>query len=168
MDDEFEYPQDVVDEAEDQFDDAEELSEEQLAAYGTYPATKEKSDLYNWFWKVVRLGRLSSRGREGFSDEAMRSAKVGNLNNTEIGLFNTSVRDALNLANLGTIFGHKKFGDYWQSVAMITTTTSMAKKGWFMDLSISQKKVRERARASESPGKQKWRLFGNRQKSQQQ
>jgi len=170
MNDEVADLQEQIDDTFDQQDDGQDLSDEQLAQYGTMPQPKEKSDLYNWFWKVVRLGRIpEDKSGEGLTDEAMRLSKVGNLNMQEIGTFNTSVRDCLNLANLGKIFGHKKFGDYWQSVGMITTSTSMAKKGWFMDLSISQKKVRERQRGSSSDNqKQKWRLFNRGQQQQAQ
>lgn len=165
MNGDIEDLQEQIDEGMDMQDDQQELSEEQLSSYGTYPSQKEKSDIYNWFWKVVRLGKIPEEKAEGagLTDEAMRVAKVGNLSVPEIGQFNTSVRDCLNLANLGKIFGHKKFGDYWQSVGMITVTTSMAKRGWFMDLSISQKKVRERARGGVSSEKQKWRLFQKKQ-----
>lgn len=154
--------EEIIDEAEDQYDDTQDVQEGQSDLYGTYPTPKEKSDIYAWFWRVVRLGKLSERGEEGFTNESIRMAKVGNLNREEIGLFNTSVRDSLNLANLGEIFGHKRFGDYWQSVAMITCATSMAKKGWFMDLSISQKKVRERTKATTSFEKRRWRPFRKR------
>jgi len=78
------------------------------------------------------------------------------------------VREAFNLAELGKIFHHPKFGKYFATQANIISATSMAKKGWFMDLSISQKKVRERARNFAPPssdGKKSWRLFGKKEES---
>ncbi len=141
--------EEIVDEAEDQYDDAQDVSEGQMDQFdgGTYSVPKEKSDLYNWFWRVVRL------------DEAHRLAKVGNLTKVEIGEHGITMRDAMNLANLGDIFHHKKFADYWRNRAITTSTTSMAKDGWFMDLSISQKKVRQRAKTSSAPF-EKSRIFG--------
>ena len=63
----------------------------------------------------------------------------------------------MNLAELGKIFHHKKFGDYWQKRAMVVSASSMSRQGWFMDLSISQKKVRTRSRQTSSSGKEGWR-----------
>ena len=158
----------LVDESEDLYEDQKDLQEEQLAAYGTYPQVKEKSDLYNWFWKVVQLGTPKHENEEETRREALRMSKVGNLNNKEIGEYSIPVRDALNLAELGNIFHHPKFGNYWQNNAVITAATSMSKQGWFMDLSISQKKVRERTKKATSSEAQKWRLFNRDKQPQQQ
>ena len=140
--------QDIIDDTEDDLDNAQELQEAQLEQYatGTVPEAKEQHNIYNWFWKVVRLS------------DPFRLVKVGNLSNVEIGEHVISIRDALNLSHLGSIFGHSTFGDYFATVAKINSATSMAKKGWFMDLSISQKKVRERSK-SLSSGEQPWRVF---------
>ena len=151
--------QDLVDEAEDEFEQSQDLQDSQLDQYeaGYGPTGKPEQSIYNWFWRITRL------------KTAEQLARVGNLNNAEIGDHGVSMRDALNLAHLGHLFGHEKFGDYWAERSKITSQTSMARKGWFMDLSISQKKVRERARQSSSSGdKQKWRLFNKGNKDQGQ
>ena len=151
----------IIDEAEDNIEDADDLQEGQLESFDatTYSSQKEKSDIYNWFWKVVRLGKLSEDDLD-----SLKVAKVGYLESREIGEATITMREALNLANLGEIFHHRKFGAYFKTRAMITAATSMSKKGWFMDLSISQKKVRERARGSSPEGAEKWRIF-NRKKN---
>ena len=156
MNEEGEDYEELVDEAEDQYEDSQEVSEGQMDQYdsGAYSVPKEKSDLYNWFWRVVRLGKPS------------RLAKVGNLTKVEIGEHGITMRDAMNLSNLGNIFHHKKFASYWQQRAMITAATSMSKDGWFMDLSISQKKVRQRAKSS-TPF-EKSRIFGRKRKNRQE
>jgi hypothetical protein len=145
----------LLDEAEDQYEDAQEVQEAQIEQAMAFPTSKEKSDLYNWFWKVVRLMPPS------------QLVRVANLNKTEIGEHGVSVRDAMNLANLGVIFGHREFGRYWASRAKITSTTSMAKNGWFMEMSIIQKKIRERARKSAelTSGKKPWRVFGKKKQA---
>jgi hypothetical protein len=143
---ELEEYKDTVDDLEDQYDQDEEVQEAQLESYGTVPSKKEQQSIYSWFWKVVRLG------------EQQKLAKVGNLTYAEIGEHIVSVRDCMHLSVLGSIFGHKGFGRYFEDRAKITSSTSMSKKGWFMDLSISQRKIRERARAS-APEQQKWRIF---------
>lgn len=145
--------QDIYDETEDQLDDTDELREEQLEQYGTFPESKEQQNIYNWFWKVVNL------------DASEKVVKVGNLNNQEIGSANIPVREAMNLALLGNIFGHKKFANYFNDNAKIISATSMAKKGWFMDLSISQKKVRQRSKSSSG---ESWRIFNKKGKVQEE
>jgi|TARA_Y100000034_G_scaffold34720_1_gene42632 hypothetical protein len=146
--------EELLDETEDQFEQGLDLQEGQIDQFeaATVPQLKEQDSLYNWFWRVVRL------------DKPFKLAKVGNLNSQEIGDHIISMRDAMNLAHLGHIFKHKTFGNYFATRAKIISATSMAKGGWFMDLSISQKKVRERKKPSATQ-QQKWRLFKNRNKS---
>jgi len=144
--------EDIIDEAEDDLEQSQDLQDFQLDQLeGTVPAVKEQENLYKWFWQVVRL------------DDPLRASKVGHLNNKEIGDARLTVRDSLNLAYLGNIFNHKNFGRYFANHALITSATSMSRNGWFMDLSISQKKVRERAKttkgSSTSEDKGKWKLF---------
>lgn len=141
--------QDQLDAAEDQLEDMEDMQESQLdnLEAGTYSQPRAMSDIWNWFWRVVRLL------------EPKKVIKVGNLNKTEIGDHGVSVRDAMNLAELGEIFNHRKFGEYWQNRAVVTSATSMSKNGWFAELSVIQKKVRERSKSG-SGSNQSWRLFG--------
>lgn len=151
----MEDEQEIVDEAEDQFEQSQDIVDSQEEAYEqTSPQARTAQDLYSWFWKVVRLNK------------PFRLAKVGNLSNAEIGDHIISMRDAMNLAHLGHLFNHHKFGNYFATRSKIIAATSMSRKGWFMDLSISQKKVRERSKnpSSNTEQKQKWRLF-NRQKT---
>ena len=150
MEDEYE---DLKDEYEDEFEQGQDLQDAQLDQYeATFPQQKPEQSIYNWFWKVVRLNK------------PFRLAKVGNLNKVEIGDHGISMRDAMNLAHLGHLFNHHKFGNYFATRSKIVSASSMAKNGWFMDLSISTKKVRERARKSSS-GEEKWRIF-NKKKNQ--
>jgi len=149
--------EELMDQAEDEYEQSQDMQDAQLEQYestSTYPQAKPEQSIYNWFWKVVRLNK------------PFKLAKVGNLNNKEIGEFGISMRDSMNLAHLGQLFHHSKFGNYWATRAKITSATSMAKGGWFMDLSISQKKVRARERRSSSSGENKWRIF-NKNKNQQ-
>ena len=159
---ELEDYQDAIDEVEDQYDHDQDIQDTQLDSYGTVPSRKDQQSLYTWFWKVVNLGR------EQFIDKEeelipIKLSKVGNLFSQEVGEHGISMRDCMNLATLGKIFGHENFGKYFGSRAKIIAATSMSRKGWFMDLSISQKKVRERAKSSASTEKQKWRLFQKKQ-----
>jgi len=155
MEESNEY-EELVDEADDEYEQGQDMQDAQLEQYeATYPQQKKEQSIYNWFWRVVRL------------DTPFKLAKVGNLNNKEIGEHGISMRDAMNLAHLGQIFHHKKFGNYFATRSKIIAASSMSKQGWFMDLSISQKKVRERARKSSSSGEQKWRIFNRNKKDQE-
>ena len=58
------------------------------------------------------------------------------------------------------LFRHHTFGNYFATRSKIVSATSMARKGWFMDLSISQKKVRERAKSNSSSSEDKAREIG--------
>jgi len=155
MDDEVDF-EELVDESEDAFEQSQDISdgqEEQYEASSTYPQAKQEQSLYNWFWKVVRLNK------------PFKLAKVGNLSTTEIGQAKTTMRDSLAIANLGHTFHHHTFGNFWATNAKIISATSMSKNGWFMDLSISQRKIRERQKRGSSPeGQKKWRLFQGKQK----
>ncbi len=145
----------ILDDAEDELDDTEDIREGQAENYGTYPEQEQKESIYNWFWKVTRLKKPS------------QLMKVGNLSNAEIGPHSISVRDAMNLAILGKTFHHEAFGNYFATIGKIVSASSMSKGGWFMDLSISQKKVRERKRR-EKGEEQTWRVFGKKKPAQEQ
>lgn len=140
--------EDYIDEAEDDLEQGQDLQDYQMDQYetATYPQAKKEQSIYNWFWRVVRLNK------------PMRQVKVGNLNKPELGDTFISVRDSLNLYHLGHIFHHKTFGNYFGTQARIIAGSSMAKNGWFMDLSISQRKIRERQRTPKDE-RQRWRMF---------
>lgn len=139
----------IIDDAEDQYEDSQEVTEEQLEQYDEgFSTGKKKDDAFSFFFKVLRLM------------DPYRLIRVGNLDKAEIGEHGISIRDSMNLANLGKIFHHKKFGDYWQQRAIINTASSMSRKGWFMETTISQKKVRQRERSSTSTPFEKSRIFG--------
>jgi len=143
--------EDNVEEAEDNYDQSSEIQDGQEDTYGgMYPAPAEKSDQYNFFGKILKI------------QEPNKIIKVANLNSQEIGDHRVSIRDGRNLALLGRMCGHDTFGQYWEDIAVINAGSSMSKKGWFLETTISQKRVRERSSGSggSSPlTKSKWRLF---------
>jgi len=149
-DNEIEQLNEQLDDMDDEIDQGQELSDAQLEQYGLAPQ-KEQSNLYNWFWKVVKL-----------KDETLEVVKIGNLFGTEIGEHDFSVRECLNLGMLGKMFSHPVFGKYFEDKAKITVATSMARQGWFMDLSISQRKIRARQKSGSSPlgNKKPWKGAG--------
>ena len=126
--------QELLEDTKDDGDTSRDVQDAQLDQLesSAYQMGTKSADQYKWFWQVVKL-------RHPF-----HLVRAGNLEKPEIGNSVVSIRDAMNLAKLGRIFHHEKFAQYWEDTAGITAATSMAKKGWFMELSISQRKVRER------------------------
>lgn len=133
-------------EAVDNYEDTQEFTENQLDTYDqvNFPTQRGESNIYNLFWKV---------------NKAKSSTKVGNLKKDELGMLNISVRDAQKLGTLGHIFHHPLFGDFFFGLAEITSSTSMARDGWFAELFVSQKKFTTRARKSSSQVNKGWRMF---------
>lgn len=146
----FEEADTLLDEAEDEFEDNSELREAQLDQYGTIPEPQKTESIYTWFWRVVRL------------QKPFHLIKVGYLTKDEIGTHPMPTREAMNLWVLGNTFDHPTFADYFAKLAKITSATSMSKDGWLMNLSISQKKVRERAKSHQLS--ESWRIFSKRKK----
>lgn len=134
----------------------EEEVEKQQEAYDTVaedtsPTYQSKDDLYSLFWKVVKTGD---------------SSKVGNLDKTELGLLNISVRDCQRIGLIGKTLDHPGFAEFFFTHGEITLATSGSKKGWLPELFVSQKKFTSKDRVSNLPSLQqpvkKKRLFGGR------
>lgn len=148
--------QDYIDESYDTYDQHQDIEDSQLDQYEGYPQAKEKSDLFSWFWKVVR------------TNKPLHLTRAANLRNDEVGETFISMRDALKLYQLGIVFNHPTFGKFWANQSKIIASTSMGRKGWFMELSISQKKLRGRTSSGDSSSSQSkgWRLFNKGSSSQ--
>ena len=118
---------------------------------------KPKEGLYALFNKVLTLPK---------------STKVGNVDKHELGDLGISIRESLRVAMIGETFGHPIFAKFFAQQANIITDTSMAKKGWFTELFVSQRRFTESAKASSPPplpanSKNKWdTLFGKKNQPQ--
>lgn len=88
------------------------------------------------------------------------STKVGNLNTQELGSISISIRGCQHLASLGEQFGHPGFANFFKTQAEITSSTSMAKKGWFAELFVSQRKYSQKNVGTPTPQAQqsKWSI----------
>ena len=129
-----------------QQDLVEESSEDN--AFSDVPYKKKQDSLYTLFNRVWRTPD---------------SSKVANLNNVELGQVGVSVRSAQYISLLGRLFHHNIFARYWQTMGEITLATSASKKGWFVELFVSQKKFSARTAGvvnnNPQPQKKKW-IFG--------
>jgi len=143
----------IVEEQEDDYEQSQDISDAQAEQYeSVQPRSSREDNMFTWFRDIVK------------QNKPFRLSKVGNLNNAEIGEHVISMRDAMNLAHLGHLFNHHTFGNYFATRAKITSATSMSRKGWLVETSISQRKIRERNKNSSGTGeKQKWRLFSKKE-----
>lgn len=131
---------------EEQQDLIEDSNEE--GSFADVPYKKKSDSLYTLFNKVWRTPD---------------SSKVGNLNSVELGQVGISVRSAQYISLLGKLFHHDIFSAYWRTMGEITLATSASKKGWFVELFVSQKKFSARTAgvisSNQPPQKKKW-IFG--------
>jgi hypothetical protein len=119
------------------------------------PGLKKKDDVFSLFKRVWR---------------APDSSKIANLSIQELGMLPMSVRDNQYLALLGTTFNHDDLAAFFMGRSEITLATSMAKKGWFTELFVSQKKFTQKSSSQTmnlpENNKPKWSLY-NKSKQQQ-
>ncbi len=94
------------------------------------------------------------------------SKKVSNLTDTELGLWNISVRDCERIALISQTFKHPGVQKFFQLQSRIITDTAMSRKGWFAELFVTSKRFASRASSSsitsvpQSPMKSnKWKIF---------
>ena len=138
---------------EDYYDDYQDQVDEQQEEFADVPTQRKKESLYELFRSVLRLPD---------------SSKVGNLSLAELGTLNINVREAQRIANLAETFHHPKFAEFFRKQAEITLQTSASKKGWFVELFVSQKKFTSKASSSSFASipqskKSKWKLYQNKE-----
>jgi hypothetical protein len=120
-----EYPDenDIEGQMEDNIETSNELQEEYIE--DNSPTYSKPDDLYSLFWKTIQIED---------------SSKVGNLDKTELGMLDISVRDCQNIALVAKILKHKGFAKWMESQAQIILRTSASKKGWLTELFVTAKK----------------------------
>lgn len=131
--------------------EANEERQDEIEAWGEVPTQRKPESLFNLFGKVWK---------------AKDSSKVANLNATELGVQNISVRDSQYLNLLSHTFKHPVFGEFFRMQGEIGLATSASKKGWFTELFVSQKKLTTRHASIGANGQvqnKKWKVFGNNQ-----
>lgn len=116
-------------------DEEEEREEDSLERQRDFmeegPPTKEKEDLYSLFrWIIAKED----------------SSKVGNLDKTELGLLNISVRDCQKIHLLALTLKHLGFAKFFKAQGEITLATSASKKGWLPELFVTTQKRTTKAR----------------------
>lgn len=119
------------------------------------PGVKKKDDVFSLFKRVWR---------------APDSSKIANLSTQELGMLPMSVRGNQYLALLGKTFNHIDLHNFFMGRSEIILSTSMAKKGWFTELFVSQKKFTSKSSSQTmnlpEQRKSKWSLY-NKSKTQQ-
>jgi hypothetical protein len=89
------------------------------------PTYEKPDDLYSLFWKTILVED---------------SSKVGNLDKTELGMLDMSVRDAQYIADVAERLGHMGFAIWMREQAQIILRTSASKKGWLTELFVTAKR----------------------------
>lgn len=123
-------------EQDEQVEEQVERQQDAIETVNDSPQYAEKDDLFTLFWKVIKTED---------------SSKVGNLDKTELGILNISVRDCQRIAMLAETLGHPGFADYFYKMGEITLATSASKKGWLPELFVSTKKFATKSRESNLP-----------------
>lgn len=142
-----EYQAENIEDIQDQIDGSQEYQDGMLDNLdASFPQSKEQSNQWSWFWKVVK-----------FKD----STKVGNLDKAELGTFLMPVREAKRFAGLCGMFEQPVLNSFFIKEAENTLATSMSKKGWFVETSISTKKFtsRQRGSSTQEGTKPGWKIF---------
>lgn len=117
-------------------DDREEDAEEQMEiqqdiSEDMSPSAVKKDDRYSLFkWVISKKD----------------SSKVGNLNPTELGMLNISVRDMQKISLLGYTFDHPGFAKYFADQAEIILASSESKDGFLQRLFVSDMKEVKKSR----------------------
>ena len=98
------------------------------------------------------------------------NTKTGNLNTTELGACNFSVRSCKYLAILGRQRNHQVWSTFWDDQAQMQLATSASKKGWFVELFVTLKKFSQRILGEQNNDKYKTKSswgFGSSEKAPQ-
>jgi hypothetical protein len=117
---------DVIDQEElieDNVETNNELQEEYIE--DNSPTYSKPDDLYSLFWKTIQIED---------------SSKVGNLDKTELGMLDMSVRDCQYIAEVARILNHSGFSKWMKEQAQIILRTSASKKGWLTELFVTAKR----------------------------
>lgn len=133
--DEIDLENDMEDQAEDQTQMGMDAQEEGLS-HGPYPEPEEKKDLLNHIQKQILNGQ--------------HPFKTANLVWEELGKPNFSVRFWLNLATSSEeIFAMSLVSNYCIKKALITAETSLSREGYINDLTVTNRRVKERQESGE-------------------
>lgn len=129
---------------------AEEL--EQFMKYGneTAPPPPDKYDLWKFFREVKSLSG---------DDDFFEHLKIGNLNDDELGLMNHSVRRYADLGAYAHVEGLDDVSDFLWNKAAFLTSTSLSRKGFLIQMAITQKRVSKHLGAKRTTTKSG--LFGD-------
>jgi len=89
------------------------------------PSEGTNDNLYSLFWRTI---------------ERKDSSKLGNLEKTELGMLNMSVRDCQAIAILCDTVEYKQVAKWLRSRAEVILATSSSKRGWLVELFVSAKR----------------------------
>ncbi len=118
------------------------------ASYGS-PTAAQKESLFKFFNKILTI---------------KDTTRIGNLTAPEIGLGRLSVRGNKSIALYAKAEGLTVVEDYFNDLSNILTETSMAKKGFWSQLFVTQIKAEKKLK-DKSTEKKRW--FNSKDKSEE-
>lgn len=114
------------------------------SGYGS-PSAQVKESLFKFFDKILTI---------------KDTTRIGNLTTPELGMCRLSVRGNKSIAIYAESEGLDKVRDYFNNQASIITESSMARKGFWSQLFVTQIKKEQKVKES-TPEKKKW--FGKKE-----
>lgn len=123
-----------------------EVFESQADDISNIPTAKKTNDLYSLFDKVRKTPD---------------STKVANVDIKELGKLDITVRDSQKVALIADTFHHKRFANFYRALGEITLSSSASKKGWFVELFVTNKRFSTKQKGSSfnPQDKKKWSLY---------
>lgn len=126
--------------------------QEAFVGMGGYPDPPSKESLMKFFKDIIGFGK----------SDFDKISKTGNLSQGEIGFLSLPTRNYLSLARYVESEGWDKVAVYLRGKANIVSGTSLSKRGFLINMAVTQKRV---SRSLGSPTREvKKGLFGSTEK----
>lgn len=117
---------------------------EEMDKYGS-PEPEKKDNMLKLFRDVL---------------EREDTTKTGNLNDSEIGVTKISTRGYLGIASYARARGLHEVAKYLEQQSHILTSTSMSRKGFFLQLIVTNIKKEQKIKSPDETKKKQWFNWG--------
>jgi len=119
-------------------EEIEKLKALDTSGYGS-PEPPRKDSIVNFFRELITT---------------KDSTKIGNLNENELGVTKLGVRHLLNLGNYAEVEGLDMVADYFRDQAEVVSASSMSRKGFLVQASVTQ--IKKEQKIEKPKEKKKW------------
>lgn len=129
--------EEIAEEEREEVEEKEEELKDAEDSLGGYPPSIEKPSAFQFFSKAV---------------DTRDSSKISNLTNEELGGTRLSVRDYQSMGWFAENIKQNKLAKYFYGKAEVTLSTGLSRRGFLMNLAVTQRKEMKRAK-KEVPNK---------------